>query len=748
MNRIVFHALFLAMISMISCKTTVTTKDNCGDGFLDPGEACDGSLTGGVTCESLGYYRVEGQVVCNSDCEFDISDCGLARCGDGTIQTGDGEQCEGENLGGFSCVTLGYETGTLACGGDCHYDLSACVASADCGNGTLQEGEQCDGLDFGGDTCQTLGYYGGNLVCSSACLIDASDCEDIGRCGDGRIQTSQGEECEGTNLDGQTCESLDFYGGTLSCGDDCHLILTDCARVGRCGDGLIQNENGEDCDGDNLDSQSCGSMGYYGGTLSCDACTWNLASCEAAGGCGDGFIQSGEGETCDGSNLNGDSCETLSYYGGTLACDGQCQQDRSDCIATGRCGDLIVQSGYGETCDGTNLDGGNCALQGFWGGSLACSACTLNETGCVTLAEISAGGLHTCALDSHGAAWCWGLRSSGQLGDGSTSNSSPIPVAVTVNPGTSFTDIAAGSNFTCAIDQSGVARCWGAGTHGQLGTSDTQPRLVPTPVSMPAGKTFIAIGAGNLHACALTTDGAIYCWGYNYHGRIGDGTEESRYVPVPVSSGIVFAKLIVGAQHSCGVTTTKGLYCWGENNFGQVADGVGTSVLSPLYVGTPSDRGVNAVALGYYHTCIALDGAGLPNLYCKGQNSQGQLGIGNISNMTTFSQVGLPTGANIVEVTAGDLFTCSLTDDGLIHCWGTNELGQLGDGLAATGRTYPARITTIPANKAFDRLEAGSDHICVRDMTELPWCWGNNSFSQLGDYTNTNSNVPVAVWPM
>ena len=149
-----------------------------------------------------------------------------------------------------------------------------------CGDGVVDPGEECDGANLGGATCESLGHYArnGKLACLPNCTFDRSDCG--GRCGDGVIQTDVGEVCDGTDLNDATCVGLGYYGGTISCAADCRAFdESDCARMGRCGDGAVQSGYGEVCDGNNLDGQSCTSLGYYGGTLACQENCRGLAPC-------------------------------------------------------------------------------------------------------------------------------------------------------------------------------------------------------------------------------------------------------------------------------------------------------------------------------------------------------------------------------------------------------------------------------------------------------------------------------------
>ncbi len=317
-------------------------------------------------------------------CTFDTS--GLRAqgsiCSNGILETG--EECDLVVPAGISCESLGYDSGELACRADCRLDRSGCTGGqAICGNNLIEGDEVCDGTDLGGRTCVGLGYTGGQLACTSQCSLDVTGCiNENPVCGDGIIDTD--EECDGTNIGGASCTSLGYHGGTPLCTESCTLDLTPCIATGRCGDSLIQDEHGEECDGTNLDGASCTELGYYGGTPLCTGtCTLDIAPCIAAGRCGDNLIQDEHGEECDGTNIGAASCTALGYHGGTPLCSGTCALDIAPCIAAGRCGDGLVQTTYGEQCDGTNLNSRFCREFGFFGGALACdTSCELNNGTC------------------------------------------------------------------------------------------------------------------------------------------------------------------------------------------------------------------------------------------------------------------------------------------------------------------------------------------------------------------------------
>ncbi len=356
----------------------------------------------GQDCASVGL--VSGELACSPACLLDVSGC--SKCGDGILDADRREECDGTDLGGKTCQDLTGMGGTLACTEDCHLDVSGCEAPATCGNGLLDAGEQCDGANLNGETCQSLNsqlWGGGTLACTGSCTYDTSGCEPVEHCGNGLAESDFGEECDGTDLGGKTCEDLGLGGGDLACKADCTLDTSGCEPPATCGDNQVQAP--EQCDGRDLGGNTCRSLGFYTGTLACRPnCTFDTSGCTT---CGDGVVN-GPGEECDGDDLGGKTCQDLGWYGGVLACRDDCRFDDSDCRTAGKCGDGVLNGP--EECDGGELDGQTCEDLGFVSGTLLCgSDCHFDTSLCSNCGNGQRDPGEQCDGDDLGTTTCQDL---------------------------------------------------------------------------------------------------------------------------------------------------------------------------------------------------------------------------------------------------------------------------------------------------------------------------------------------------
>jgi alpha-tubulin suppressor-like RCC1 family protein len=189
--------------------------------------------------------------------------------------------------------------------------------------------------------------------------------------------------------------------------------------------------------------------------------------------------------------------------------------------------------------------------------------------------DVALGFSHTCALTSTGVVECWGANESGELGDGTTTRrTQPVTVGGLDAPAAQVD--AGGAGHTCALTTAGGVECWGRNRYGQLGDGTTTDRSSPVEVSgLQSGVTQIAVGGD--HVCALTDTGAIWCWGHDDNGQLGDGTTANSSVPVHVTGlGGPAAVVSAGGDHTCALMPGGGAKCWGANGNGQAGDGTMT----------------------------------------------------------------------------------------------------------------------------------------------------------------------------
>jgi alpha-tubulin suppressor-like RCC1 family protein len=360
---------------------------------------------------------------------------------------------------------------------------------------------------------------------------------------------------------------------------------------------------------------------------------------------------------------------------------------------------------------------------------ITCIALAAPATSLATTATaISTGFPHTCALTSASGAKCWGSNGDGQLGDGT--NSGPEKCHVS----TGFGEEA----FPCA-------------------------RTPVDVIGLTSGVT--AISAGDYYACALTSAGAVKCWGSNDLGQLGDGKNSGpeqcgelpcSKTPVDVSGLTSGVKAIsAGGRDACALTSAGGVKCWGYNGDGQLGDGMATGPekcahgpCSP----TPVDvsgltSGVKAISAGGPDAC-ALTSAG--GVKCWGDNSGGELGDGMNSgpercgelpcSTTPVDVSGLTSGVTAISAGVGD--ACALTGAGGDKCWGENGAGQLGDGTnrgpeqCAPGNEHPCSKTPVDVSgltSGVKAISAGGRDACALTSAGGVKCWGFNRGGELGD---------------
>ena len=350
--------------------------------------------------------------------------------------------------------------------------------------------------------------------------------------------------------------------------------------------------------------------------------------------------------------------------------------------------------------------------------------------------QVTAGSYHVCALQSDGAAYCWGDNRYGQLGDGTQEDRSlPTPVTTSLR----FESLSAGWYHTCGLAADGSAHCWGDNHHGQLGDGTTGSSHTPRPVA--GGLQFTALDAGSDHNCAITHDGNAYCWGDNTFVQLGEATDTSRTVPTPVTGDIQFAAISAGYIQTCGLTDAGVAYCWGRNMYAEIGDDTREARATPTLVAGDLRFGSLIAGGGpcHGHTCgITTDGT----TYCWGFNFQRDTNpsVWRIWHQVPVTLAGDP-GFNSVSV--GGRAVCGIDHEGALHC-----LGDGHDGQAGLGTTERVEMPTpLMTGHTFISVSSGQSHTCALTTVGTTYCWGSNNRGQLGNGSNPLGwSVPVPVW--
>ncbi|MBI4538217.1 MAG: hypothetical protein HY704_01735 [Gemmatimonadetes bacterium] len=352
----------------------------------------------------------------------------------------------------------------------------------------------------------------------------------------------------------------------------------------------------------------------------------------------------------------------------------------------------------------------------------------------VEFRTVAAGAFHSCGVTVNRAAFCWGSNSSGQLGIGSDRRLArrPQPAAASVR----WASVSAGDAHTCGVTTEGALYCWGRNEFGQVGDGTRRERPVPTRVAgvFGAGRAHaVSVSAGRAHTCAVAEDGSGYCWGFNEDGELGDGTLEARTTPAPVAAGLRFLQVSAGGYHSCGLTASASLYCWGGRRNAEL--GIGSLFGSRFPVRTAPPELYVAVSAGWLYTC-AVTGAGTGQ--CWGENGVGQLGDG--TSVLRGNPTPVAGGIRFVAIVAGrGEYTCGVAGGGSVYCWGRNAAVR-----SVEGRAFASlRAAPLAGGLAFLSVALGVGHGCGVAADGIVYCWGLGSSGQLGDGAGEDRGEPV-----
>ena len=364
---------------------------------------------------------------------------------------------------------------------------------------------------------------------------------------------------------------------------------------------------------------------------------------------------------------------------------------------------------------------------------------------------IAVGEAHSCALHQTGNISCWGSNRAAQLGNYAAEFESSMPVGVTgISDAAAIT---AGSEYSCALHQTGNISCWGSNEDGRLGNGTNNYSSVPVKVQDIDDIT--AVNAAGGYSCALHQNGTISCWGRNNYGQLGDGTGGTfhDYSPAPVKVvGIDDATAITTTwSNACALHQSGSISCWGDNRFGQLGNGAGGNEgdisLVPVKVKNIDDA--TAISTSWSNSC-ALHQNG--TISCWGINLTAQLG--DTEEYIYLVPVKVKGIDDATAISAGWAHSCALHQTGQISCWGRNSNGELGDGTGGNEDDYDYSSVPVKVQSIYDAtaISTGENHSCALHQTGSISCWGSNLDGQLGKGTRIDlgdhSSVPIKVMGM
>ncbi|WP_395741348.1 choice-of-anchor tandem repeat GloVer-containing protein [Prosthecobacter sp.] len=346
---------------------------------------------------------------------------------------------------------------------------------------------------------------------------------------------------------------------------------------------------------------------------------------------------------------------------------------------------------------------------------------------------LSAGGDFTFAIDTLGKLWAWGINTSSQLGDGSTTTRL---APVQIGSATTWQSVAAHLNGGFATMTTGTLNAWGVNTSGQVGDNTLSTRAAPVVIGATSDWAGATLAGGALHCMVRKTNGTLWTWGGNALGQLGQGFADvtaRANTPLQLGSLTTWSALAGGVGVSHGITTDGALYSWGTNT--NNVHGVVMRSLLPL----SPQLGAVSSAVGSTNNSYFIKPDG--SLWGLGGNGSGQLALGATDSSQHPVPLQMGVGFTWLSVSSANSSMHAIRSDHTLWACGNNGSGQLGDGTT-TSRAVLVQIgTDADWNYIFD---ANNSTYAIKTNGTL-WAWGANSSNQLGDGTTTQRNFPIQI---
>ncbi|KAH9254425.1 hypothetical protein BASA81_007538 [Batrachochytrium salamandrivorans] len=280
--------------------------------------------------------------------------------------------------------------------------------------------------------------------------------------------------------------------------------------------------------------------------------------------------------------------------------------------------------------------------------------------------DVSAGIQHSCLIDQGSIVKCVGDNSNNQLGDGT--NTERHMMASTLGLDSGIEEVYCGYFGSCARMTSGKAQCW-----GQLANV---VRTSPVNITLPGGIQSISLGF--YHACFVEVGGKLYCMGYNLYGQLGTGNTVDQTAPTPVV-GLAAENIVsvaCGNSHTCAANAAGAVFCWGAYSFGQLGSpSITSDSPDPVQVAGITSGAASAWP-GNYNSFVLMQNG---TVWAFGRDIYGVFGTGSPGNQLLPIAFGQGV-SGVVEIRGGLSSTCVLLQNDKVWCTGDNYFGQLGVG--------------------------------------------------------------------